>query len=259
MPPLNLFYSYAAADDALAKELEKHLAILKRSGIITGWDFRKITAGTDWASVINEHLETAGIILLLVSADFIDSDYCYDIELKRAMARHEEQTARVIPIIVRAVDWQGAPFACLQALPKDAKAVTSWPNKDEAWADVTKGIRRVAAELDRKLEEAPHAVPATSGPAIQGDHPNRMADVFLPIVNQLWQFCAGSFGDSLVSLFGTAMRAQEQTPQMRQWSYLRHNGRQPESVRSLFSRPHDTPWGWPIWPPRYPRLQPSFP
>ncbi len=80
-------------------------------------------------------------MLLLVSASFLASNYCYEIEMKRAIARHEAGEARVIPVILRACDWKNAPFAKLQALPTDARAITSWPNRDEAFAEVAHGIR----------------------------------------------------------------------------------------------------------------------
>jgi hypothetical protein len=142
--PLNIFYSYSHKDETLRDQLEKHLAILQRQGIISSWHDRAIQAGTEWEHDIDEHLESADIILLLVSADFIASDYCWGIEVKRAMERHSSGTARVIPIVLRAIDWSGAPFSKLQALPKDAKPVTSWLNQDEAFADIARGIRQVA-------------------------------------------------------------------------------------------------------------------
>src|SRR5262245_50373765 len=97
--PIKIFYSYSHKDEGLRNELEKHLSVLKRSGVIAGWHDRKIVRGAEWSSEIDEHLETADIILLLVSSDFIASDYCYEIEMKRAMERHALRTARVIPII----------------------------------------------------------------------------------------------------------------------------------------------------------------
>ncbi len=145
--PIELFYSYAHKDEKLRDELAKQLAILKRQKIIKEWHDRKIAAGTEWKGQIDQHLETAHIILLLISADFIASDYCYDTELKRAMERHEKGKARVIPIILRACAWQNAPFGKLQALPKDGKAVTSWGNRDEAFEDVARGIKRAIEEL----------------------------------------------------------------------------------------------------------------
>jgi len=116
--------------------------LLKRQGFISGWHDRRITAGDEWKAEIDEHLETAKVILLLISANFIASDYCYDVEMKRSLERHEEGTARVIPIILSPCDWNGAPFGKLQALPKDAKPITIWSNQDEAFADVAKGIRK---------------------------------------------------------------------------------------------------------------------
>jgi hypothetical protein len=115
--------------------------------VIAGWYDRHIPAGTAWAGAIDAHLENAQIILLLISADFMASTYCYGIEMQRAMERHEARQARVIPIILRAVDWKSAPFGRLQALPKDGLAVTSWANSDEAFADIARGIRSVAEEL----------------------------------------------------------------------------------------------------------------
>ena len=128
-------------------ELVKHLSLLQRQGVITAWHDRKITAGTEWAGAIDAHLQSAQIILMLVSADFMTSDYCYDVEMQRAMARHEAKEARVIPVILRPVDWQAAPFGKLQALPKDGKPITTWPNQDDAFVNVARGIRAVAQEL----------------------------------------------------------------------------------------------------------------
>jgi hypothetical protein len=142
-----VFYAYAHRDEALRMELEKHLSLLRRQGVIAGWHDRRITAGTEWAVAIDAHIERAQIILLLVSADFLASDYCYDVELRRALTRHEAGEARVIPIILRAVDWQGAPFGTLQALPQDGRPITSWPNQDEAFLDVARGIRTLVEEI----------------------------------------------------------------------------------------------------------------
>ena len=146
--PIEIFYSYAHEDEILRNELEKHLKLLKREGVISNWHDRQIGAGTEWANQIDAHLESARIILLLISADFIASDYCWDVEMKRAMERHECGAARVIPVILRPIDdWRNAPFSKLQALPKDARPVTTWPNQDEAFVDIARGIRAVAKEL----------------------------------------------------------------------------------------------------------------
>jgi hypothetical protein len=90
------------------------------------------------------------------------SDYCYDIELKRALERHESNQARVIPVILRSVDWQRSPFGKLAALPKDGKAITSWQNEDEAFTDVVKGLRRVIDNLQATTADP---LPATEKPS----------------------------------------------------------------------------------------------
>jgi tetratricopeptide (TPR) repeat protein len=150
---VEMFFSYSHKDEELRDELSKHLAILKRQGVITAWHDRKIGGGNEWSHEIDEHLNSADIILLLVSSDFLASDYCYDIEVKRAMERHNEGDARVIPVVLRPVDWKGAPFDKLQSLPKDAKPVTAWPSRDEAFLNVVHGIRAAAEELlIRKLD-----------------------------------------------------------------------------------------------------------
>ena len=150
---VEVFFSYAHKDEDLRDELAKHLRLLERQRIIAGWHDRRIPAGGEWAGEIDTHLQTARIILLLVSADFLASDYCYDIEVQQAMARHEAGDARVIPIILRAVDWQGARFGELQALPKDGKPVTVWDNCDEAFTDIAKGVRAAIAERKSKRGE----------------------------------------------------------------------------------------------------------
>lgn len=145
--PLEVFISYSHQDENLRVELDKHLSILQQQDIIKPWQDRKISAGTEWEGQIDDHLGRANIILLLISADFLSSKYCYDIELKRAMERHEAGEARVIPVILRACSWQNAPFGKLQALPKNGKPVTSWDNTDEALMDICHGINLVVQEL----------------------------------------------------------------------------------------------------------------
>jgi hypothetical protein len=118
--------------------------------VISTWHDRKIKPGDIWKGVIDENFQRADLILLLVSADFVASDYCYEIEMKTALERHERSEAKVVPIILRACQWRDAPFGRLQALPKDGKPVTSWPNRDEAWTDVAEGIKRTVEEIRRR-------------------------------------------------------------------------------------------------------------
>ena len=141
--PIKFFFCYAREDELLLNNLKKHLMPLKRQGLIEMWYDREISAGMPWEEEISKRLDGAQIILLLISPDFIASDYCYGVEMTQALQRHEAGTAQVIPVVVRPVDIQGTPFAHLQFLPRDARPVTSWEKIDEAFLDIVKGIRTV--------------------------------------------------------------------------------------------------------------------
>jgi len=148
--PIKLFYSYTHKDEVLRNELDTHLKLLQRMGVIDSWHDRCIEAGDDWKQKIDEKMDEADLILLLVSADFIASEYCYEKEMKKAMARQNEGKAVVVPILLRDVNWGSAPFAKLQALPKDALPVTKWSDKDSAWRNVSEGIQSLVEKLRRK-------------------------------------------------------------------------------------------------------------
>jgi hypothetical protein len=154
--PITVFYSYAHEDEQLREQLEKHLSLMRRQEIITEWNDRKIVPGSDWSQEIDAHLNSATIILLLISPDFLASDYCYDIEMQRAMERHELGEARVIPVILRPVDWQGAPFGHLKSLPRDGRPVTEWDNCDAAFLDIAQGICQAAKQLNSSASTKPH-------------------------------------------------------------------------------------------------------
>src|SRR5579864_845368 len=127
--PIEVFFSYADEDELLRRELEKHLSLLHRQGLIVGWHSRLVAPGIDWTRAVDEHLEQASIILLLISADFLASDYCYGVEVQRALQLHQTKQARVLPILLRPVNWKGAAFEHLQALPTGAKPITTWENQ----------------------------------------------------------------------------------------------------------------------------------
>ena len=150
---IHIFYSYAHEDEELRDKLDKHLAAMQRNNLIVGWHDRDIHAGIEWKKEINEHLDTAQIILLLISSDFIASDYYYSIEMKRAMERHEQGEACVIPIILRPVDTEGTPFSKLEMLPTDMKPVTDWPNQDSAFVNIAQGIRKIVKNFPAKTKE----------------------------------------------------------------------------------------------------------
>jgi hypothetical protein len=154
-PMPSVFFSYSHADESLRDQLEKQLAMLKRQGVLETWHDRRIGAGQNIDRAIDDHINHDEIILLLVSPDFLASDYCYDIEMNRAMERHNASEAIVIPVILRACDWHHAPFGKLNAVPRDGKPVTQWPDIDEAFLQVAKAVREAARRVPGTAEPAP--------------------------------------------------------------------------------------------------------
>ena len=154
---IEIFLCYAHEDEFAMKELVTHLGVLKQQGFFDIWYDREISAGVEWAQEIDMHLNSAQVILLLISQYFMNSNYCYLVEMKRAIERHELGEARVIPIILRPVYWDRAPFAKLQPLPKNRKPImgSGWHNPDEAFFDVAEGIRKAVEELESNLN-LPH-------------------------------------------------------------------------------------------------------
>ena len=147
---IDIFISYAHEDEAYLKLLEKHLSALQRRGLINVWHDRNISAGTEWVREIDSYLNTAHMILLLVSPDFIVSDYCYSVEMTQAINRYEAGEACVIPIILRPIHWQDTDLGKLLALPTDGKPVIHWPTHDDAFFDITAGLLKAIAEWKKQ-------------------------------------------------------------------------------------------------------------
>src|SRR5688572_20889200 len=171
MKPVRIFFSYAHEDEKFREELEKHLSFLKRNKKIIGWHDRRITGGSNWEQEINENIDKAQIILMLISPDFIASDYCFETESIRALERHKKKEAVVIPIIVRPCLWTETPFKSLQALPTDGVPISTCSNPDEAWLDVAKGLLKVVDQLLKvnALKEAESIARNRASPPVQSD------------------------------------------------------------------------------------------
>ena len=137
-----LFVSYSHKDERHRELLEIHLSSLRREGVVAVWHDLKITPGEEWRPAIEKNLDTADCVLLLVTPDFLASDYCYSVEMQHALEKHREGRILVIPVIVRPVDWERTPLGELQALPKGAKPVVEWAVRDRAWLSVAEGLRR---------------------------------------------------------------------------------------------------------------------
>jgi tetratricopeptide (TPR) repeat protein len=147
MQSVEVFISYHEKDNDLREELEKHLATLQREKTITSWSDRKIVAGQEFKGEIDKSLNQAGLILLLVSPDFIASDYHWTVEITRALEQNAAGKASVIPVLLRSVDWETPPIDKLSPLPSNRKPITSWANRDDAFYEVVKGIREAIALL----------------------------------------------------------------------------------------------------------------
>src|SRR5436305_4724548 len=145
--PITIFYAYAPEDTSWALELEKHLTLLQRQKLITTWHPRLICAGEDWQQVVDAQIQRASVILLLISPDFLASDYCYSSEMRQALSQEQTKGVRVVPILLRPVNWKDAPFAHLHPLPSDATFLTEWSNIDRAFAEITAGLRRTLEDL----------------------------------------------------------------------------------------------------------------
>jgi hypothetical protein len=169
--PLEVFYSYSHDDEDYRKKLGKHLSVLRRAGLITDWHDRDIDAGTAWQEQIDRHLLSADIVLLLVSASFIASDYCWGDEITKALARHKEKKARVIPIILHPCGWLMTPLKELQGVPRDNKAISLWANEHAAFDHVLTEIAKVVDDLRRRKSAQPELVQQTSAVAIVASTP----------------------------------------------------------------------------------------
>lgn len=159
MEPVKIFISYAHKDEAYKDKLVTSIANLKRQGFVSAWEDRQIPIGGEWDHHIKSALNDADVILLLISMDFIASQYCFDVEVARAIERHNDpnDNARVVPVIIRPADWQDTAFAKLQALPKGALPVSKWEDEDEAYLDIVNQLKKLIKEM-RGIEEKPAVV-----------------------------------------------------------------------------------------------------
>jgi hypothetical protein len=175
--PVEIFVSYSHGDDELRKRLIKHLDVQRRQGFLSIWHDRKIGPGEEWKGKIDERMNSARIILLLVSANFLSSDYCYDVEMDRAMKRHEAGEAKVIPIILRECSWEGSPLGKLQALPPNAKPVTRWKDRDRAFKEIAVGIRSAALSVDLPIRHPTIDSTLPPSPTVRARTPDGLRSV----------------------------------------------------------------------------------
>ena len=201
---LNVFISYAHQDAPLLEELRKHLAPLRRQKLINDWSDRKIMPGERWEPSIWNEFENANLILLLISADFLASYYCYEREFAEALAREKAKTARVVPIIVRDCMWEVTPLKDLQKVPE--QPITLQPDRDAAWTGVVKDILKVVQELSTR-----------QAPRVQSGEDDFEGDALVSLCNrqdqeqELWtRFLAAPVGAPQIYFLSGSEDAQHQ-------------------------------------------------
>ena len=207
-----VFFSYSHRDEELRDQLEIHLTMLKRQGVIETWHDRRLLAGDAIDQVISVELERADIVLLLVSPDFLASEYCYGVEMARAMERHLEGSAHVIPVILRPCEWHHAPFGTLLATPADGRPVTKFANLDDAFLQITQAVRAATARSSRlspssstgpapptqpALAQAAPEAPRSSNLRTRREFTQRDQDRFL---DECFEYMARFFENSLAEL-----------------------------------------------------------
>ena len=206
----SVFFSYSHADEVLRDQLEKQLAILKRQGLIETWHDRRIDPGQEFGGEIDIHVENDDIILLLISSDFLASEYCYEKEMLRAVERHDRKEAIVIPVILRDCLWHDTPFGKILGVPTDGKPVTQWPDRDQAFREVAQAVQKAAKRLggsaqSQALPEATQPVsPMMADPGIRSSNlrvsklfTDRDRDAFL---HEAFDYMAKYFENSLTEL-----------------------------------------------------------
>lgn len=143
-----VFVSYSHGDERLLNELQIHLSPLRRMNLIETWDEGEVEARQDWREKINENLKRADLFILLVSPNFIASDYCFETEFARALEQHAKNELRILPVIVRSCGWRAIPgLAELQVVPRNGKPVATWANKDSAWREVSEHVQAILEEV----------------------------------------------------------------------------------------------------------------
>lgn len=205
-----LFFSYSHKDEVLRDELEIHLSMLKRQGLIETWHDRRIGAGKEFGKEISNNLEAADVILLLVSPYFLASDYCYDVEMSHALKKHQQNQARIIPVILHPCDWHSSPFGNLLAVPRDGKPISKYPNQHDAFLEVVNTIKLAVKDISPQDFTQTHQFigettskknssekPRSSNLRIKKSYSERDKDEFLEIS---FEYIANFFEGSLQEL-----------------------------------------------------------
>jgi len=151
MNPIRVFYCYASEDEKLRRELEKHLHGLQQADLITTWYDRRLQAGINWKKKVDKRIESADLIVLLISNYFLQSAYPLGIEMQKALKRNKAEENRIIPVLlspISSIEWEKTPFNHLPLLPTGRVPVTEWQERDEAFLNVVEGMRKAVTTIN---------------------------------------------------------------------------------------------------------------
>ena len=149
---MKTFISYSHQDESWFDLLKIHIAPLIRKGDLSIWSDHEVLAGQPLNSEISKNMESAELFLLLLSPAYFASDYCMNVELNHALVRHQSDDVKIVPIIVEACNWQSiSELNDLKIIPKDAKPISNWKDRNTAFVEVVEEIDRLlSTELIEK-------------------------------------------------------------------------------------------------------------
>jgi len=152
--PISIFLSYAKEDKPFKDKLLKHLSSMIRRNQIDIWDDEQIAGGQNWKEEIESKLRTAQVAILLVSADFLASDFINDFEIPILLERGKKGEVSIVPMLIRPVYFQGSELSDFKGLPKSGKPISNWQNEDEAWISVVGDLVEIIEKKEKEILSA---------------------------------------------------------------------------------------------------------
>ena len=216
-----VFFSYSHKDEIYKKTFETHLSILQKQGYISIWTDRKIMVGDDWEDEINLNLQSAKIIFLLVSANFLASEYCYDTETVYAIEQHQKGNAVVIPLILKPCLWEKSNFKHIQACPENGKPISTWKNKDQAWLNVSQHIVEVIEKLSVPILKETNKITEETILKSANNSDSKEAFVKGAVVGSFIEPVIGTVIDGIAGYLGHLWNSEENKPETLETLILR--------------------------------------
>ena len=139
-----VYICHAQEDEYFKTRLDSHLTTLKVNRKIETWFHSKILPGDKWSDELEENLNMANIIILLISINMIVSPTINNVEMPKILERVSQRKSKLIPVIINHCDWQEFyQLGQYSFLPDNRVPISSWENEDAAWLNVLRGIKRL--------------------------------------------------------------------------------------------------------------------